>query len=132
MRYRVTNQTRNTLLGDRVARADTFLRRLRGLMGVSALPMGAGLHLDPCTSVHTFFMRIPIDVLFLDRQSKVVDLCYALPPWRMSRFYRSARSVLEVPAGVAQASGTEPGDVLLFGPAGSQMPSLRAIPPLVK
>lgn len=132
MRYRVTNQTRNTLLGDQVARADTFLSRFKGLMGVGALPMGEGLHIEPCTSVHTFFMKISIDVLFLDQQTRVLDICHALPPWRMSRLYLSARSVLELPAGTARASRTEPGDVLGFVDCDGQMPPLRASAPLVK
>jgi hypothetical protein len=114
MRYRVTNLTRNTLLADRVARADGFLGRLKGLMGVEDLPMGEGLHIEPCTSIHTFFMKIPIDALFLDEGLTVVDVCHAMPAWRMSRVYLRARSVLELPAGTAQASGTERGDVLAF------------------
>lgn len=114
MRYRVTNLTRNTLLADRAARAETFMSRFKGLMGVTELPLGDGLHIEPCTSIHTFFMRIPIDALFLDKELKVVDICHAMPAWRMSRVYFGARSVLELPAGTAAASGTEPGDVLSF------------------
>lgn len=116
MRYRVTNLTRNTLLADRAARADTFLSRFKGLMGVTELPLGDGLQIEPCTSIHTFFMRIPIDALFLDKELKVVDICHAMPPWKVSRVYFGARSVLELPAGTAAASGTQAGDVLSFAP----------------
>ena len=116
MRYRVTNQTRNTLLGDKVALADGFFTRFKGLMGVTQLPVGEGLHIVPCTSIHTFFMRIPIDVLFLDKELNVVDLRAAMPAWRMSRYYPSARSVLELPAGTAEAAQTRPGDRLVFAP----------------
>ncbi|MEW5738626.1 MAG: DUF192 domain-containing protein [Myxococcota bacterium] len=116
MRYRVTNLTRNTLLADRAARADSFLSRFKGLMGVAALPLGEGLQIEPCTSIHTFFMRIPIDALFLDKDLTVVDICHALPPWRVSRVYFGARSVLELPAGTAAASQTQPGDRLAMTP----------------
>jgi uncharacterized membrane protein (UPF0127 family) len=116
MRYRVTNLTRNTLLADRAARADTFVSRFRGLMGRPELPLGDGLQIDPCTSIHTFFMKIPIDALFLDRSLQVVDVCHAMPPWRMSRVYFGAQSVLELPAGTAAASGTQVGDRLAFEP----------------
>ena len=126
MRYRVTNLTRNTLLADRAARADTFGSRLRGLMGVSALALGDGLHIAPCTGIHTFFMRIPIDAIFLDAGLVVVDICQALAPWRMSRVYLGARSVLELPAGTSRASGTAPGDQLAFEVASSEKPPLRA------
>ncbi|MCC6337445.1 MAG: DUF192 domain-containing protein [Myxococcales bacterium] len=126
MRYRVINQTRNTLLADQAARADSFLSRFKGLMGVPELPMGHGLQIEPCNSIHTFFMRIPIDALFLDQQLQVVDICHALPPWRVSRVYFGARSVLELPAGTAAASQTQPGDRLSFAPveaAGAPKPS---------
>ncbi len=116
MRYRVMNVTRNSLLGDDVRSAATFRARFKGLMGVTGLPMGQGLHLEPCTSVHTFFMKIAIDVLFLDAQRRVIDVSHALQPWRLSRVYFGARSVLELPVGVAVGSQTEPGDQLEFTP----------------
>jgi uncharacterized protein len=112
MRYRVTNLTRNTLLASQAAKAETFVSRFKGLMGVPELPLGEGLQIEPCTSVHTFFMKIPIDVLFLDASLQVVDICHAMPAWRVSKVYFGARSVLELPAGTAQASGTVAGDRL--------------------
>lgn len=114
MRYRVRNLTRNTLLADQAARAVTFTERFQGLMGVTELPLGQGLHIAPCTSIHTFFMKIPIDALFLDASQQVIDVCHALTPWRMSRVYFGAKSVLELPAGTAAASKTEAGDRLVF------------------
>lgn len=116
MRYRVTNLTRNTLLADKADKADSFAKRFKGLMGVSELPVGNGLHIAPCNSIHTFFMKIPIDVLFLDASQQVVDICHAIAPWRVSRVYFEAKSVLELPAGTAAASKTEAGDRLEFAP----------------
>lgn len=116
MRYRVTNLTRNTLLADRAEKADTFLKRFKGLMGVRELPLGEGLHIAPCNSIHTFFMKIPIDVLYLDASQQVVDINHAIAPWRVSRIYFDAKSVLELPAGTAAAAQTQPGDRLEFSP----------------
>jgi uncharacterized protein len=116
LRFQVNNSTRHTLLADDAREAGTFLERFKGLMGVTELPMGQGLHLRPCTSIHTFFMKIAIDALFLDEALGVVDVYHALKPWRMSRFYPSARSVLELPAGTALSSGTQAGDRLVFAP----------------
>jgi uncharacterized membrane protein (UPF0127 family) len=116
MRYRVRNLTRNTPLADQAARADSFGQRFKGLMGVAELPLGHGLHIEPCNSIHTFFMKIPIDAVFLDAAQQVVEICHALPPWRMSKFYFGAKSVLELPAGTAAASQTQPGDQLIFEP----------------
>ncbi len=110
MRYRVTNLTTRTLLADRArSRPELLLHRFMGLMGRSELPFGAGLHIVPCNSIHTFFMRIPIDVVFLDRELEVVEVLPAMPPWRMSRVYFGAHSVLELPAGTSLASGTAEG-----------------------
>lgn len=114
MRYRVMNLTRNTPLADQASRADSFFERFKGLMGVTELPEGHGLHIWPCNSIHTFFMKIPIDALFLDEGGQVVDICHAMPPWRLSRVYLKAQSVLELPAGTAKASQTKPGDRLSF------------------
>src|SRR5690349_8028497 len=114
MRYRVMNLTRNTPLADQASRADTFMQRFKGLMGVTKLPLGQALHIAPCNSIHTFFMKIPIDAVFLDASLQVVEICHAMPPWRMSKVYFGAKSVLELPAGTAHASQTKAGDRLSF------------------
>lgn len=112
MSFRVTNRTKQRVLGDKVREARGFADRFVGLMGRKDLSMGEGLHLVPCSSIHTFFMRIPIDVLFLDVEGKVVRAIQALPPWRATPVCFRARTVLELPAGVLSASGTEEGDVV--------------------
>ncbi len=117
MLFRVTNVTRNQVLADRAERATSFARRFVGLMGRRDLPLGDGLHIVPCNSIHTFFMRIPIDVLFLDADDTVLRATTAMVPWRASTILWKCRSVLELPAGVLQGSGTEPGDQLSFAPS---------------
>lgn len=112
--FRVTNRSRQRVLGDKVREATGFADRFVGLMGRKDLPMGHGLHIVPCNSIHTFFMRIPIDVVFLDADRKVVRAVSALPPWRATSIYFRAKTVLELPAGVLSASGTEEGDQLEF------------------
>ncbi len=116
MHLRVTNVTRGKILADRAGEARTFRARLVGLMGRKELRMGGGLHIVPCNSIHMFFMRFPIDALFLDRDGTVVRLFPALAPWRVTSLYPQAHSVLELPAGVAAASGTQEGDRLSFQP----------------
>ena len=110
----VRNVTRDKVLATRAAEAKGFGQRFLGLMGQSDLPIGHGLHIVPCNSIHTFFMRIPIDALFLSDKGTVVKVMGALPPWRMTSVYFAAHSVLELPAGVAAASGTAEGDQLEF------------------
>ena len=81
--------------------ADTPWARLRGLMGRRELAPGQGLLLRPSGSVHTCFMRFPIDVVFLDRELVVLDVAAAVRPWR-ARGSRGARAVLELAAGEAE------------------------------
>ena len=116
MPLRAINQTRGKLLASEVDVAKRAFARLKGLLGRRELPMGQGLLIDPCNSIHTFFMAFPIDALFLDPTGKVVKVAAAIPPWRATRVYFDARSVLELPAGVAFASGTQAGDQLIFEP----------------
>ena len=72
--------TKDKLLADQALEASSFATRFMGLMGKKELPFGSGLHIVPCNSIHTFFMRIAIDALFLDRERKVVKVYGALPP----------------------------------------------------
>ncbi len=74
--------------------------------------LGAGLHITPCRSVHTYFMNYAIDVLFVNERLEVVGTIESMPPRRVSRIYRSAMSVIELPAGTVQQSRTEIGQTL--------------------
>jgi uncharacterized membrane protein (UPF0127 family) len=110
----VKNQTRDKILASHAEKATTFASRFMGLMGRKELPFGEALHIAPCNSIHTFFMKIAIDAVFLDKQLKVVKVCGAMVPWRISSVYFDAHSVLELPAGTTSASGTLEGDQLVF------------------
>ena len=93
---------------ERCLLAETPLARLRGLLGRSDLPAGEGLLLRPAGSIHTAFMRFPIDAVFLDRVDRVLKVARELPPWRMAGC-RGARAVLELPAGEAAKQGLRAG-----------------------
>jgi len=93
-------------------KAESFLARLVGLMGRSGLEEGEGLLLAPCASVQTLFMRFPIDVIFMDRDARVVRVAPALRPFRLALGGRGARETLEVAAGTAARSDTTVGDRL--------------------
>ena len=114
MVYRAINQTRNHELAAQASRAESFIDRLVGLLGRRGLDPGEALHITPCNSIHTFFMRFPIDVLFLEADGTVVKLFSNLKPWRATSLYPKAQSVLELPAGTLKARPTEVGDVVLF------------------
>jgi len=94
--------------------ADRPLPRLRGLLGRRGLGPGEGMLIRPAPSVHTFFMRFPIDVVFLDRSLTVVKVVHGLRAWRAAGG-RRAVAALELPAGTAVAAGIQAGDVLVLG-----------------
>lgn len=109
---RVANATRNTLLGERIGVADTSWSRMRGLLGRAALDSGGGLLIIPSQAVHTIAMRFPIDVLFVDRDCRVIHVNPALAPYRITGLHWRAQWVLELPAGVISRTSTSIGDEL--------------------
>jgi len=114
---RVRNLTRGSGVAGRVRRADRAWSRMVGLLGRRSLAGDEGLLLTPCTSIHTFFMLFPIDILYLDREQVVVKAVRALRPFRFSACLRCGRSTLELPAGAIEASGTQVGDRLALAPS---------------
>lgn len=110
---RIWNRTRNLLLAGDVAVANTSATRRAGLLGRTGLTAGEGLWITPCEAVHTIGMKFPIDVVFLNKRKEVVKVRAGLGPWRISGSLR-AHSVLELPAGTAAGTATQPGDQLEF------------------
>ena len=94
---------------ERCVDANKMLARMRGLLGRRALPAGEGLLIRPAPSVHTFFMRFPIDVVFLSRSGEVMKVSADVGPWR-ARSCRGAYAVLELAAGEAERRGITSGD----------------------
>jgi uncharacterized membrane protein (UPF0127 family) len=87
--------------------------RLKGLLGRRELPVGEGLLIRPTWSVHMFFMRFPIDAVFLDGENVVLRIADRLRPWRTAS-RRGAKAVLELPAGEADRRQLAVGDRLVF------------------
>ena len=98
------NTSNQKILARKVRVASSLIQRAIGLLGTSTLPDDEGIWLKPCKSVHTFFMRYPIDVLFLDPEGTIVHQ-ESLVPWRISRWVSRAAGVLEVAAGTAGSVG---------------------------
>jgi uncharacterized protein len=91
-----------------ITHASTFLQRLKGLLGTQRLAFNQGLYIARCNSVHTFFMRYAIDVVFVDAHHRVRKVVPALKPWRAAACWR-ASAVLELAAGAAAMHGLRPG-----------------------
>ena len=106
----VNARTQETVVSD-LEVADTWSARFLGLMGRRGLPEGAALWLEPCSSIHMFFMRFAIDVIYLDRGGCVAKLVHGLEPWRLSAAL-GAHSVVELPAGALANIDIQQGDKL--------------------
>lgn len=111
---RVINLTKNTVVAQNARIADNLFSRMRGLLGRKSLNPQEGLILRPCNSIHTFFMRFPIDVLFLDKNNRVIKAISSLKPFRLTYIYLNARLAVELPAGILQSTSTREGDIILI------------------
>lgn len=111
---RVRNQTRGTVVGDRVRIASSLRDRTVGLLGTDALPEGGGLWIQRSPSIHMFFMRYAIDAVFVSEAGRVTKIASNLKPWRVIWWAPGARDCLELPVGAVAASGTQVGDELLL------------------
>jgi len=103
---RILNHTQNTVLADQAVIADTFSSRLRGLLGRTHLPDSEALIITRCNSIHMFFMRFPIDVVFIDKNDLVVGLLEKFPPNAISPIFWRSSTAIELPAGKIAISKT--------------------------
>lgn len=135
MRLRANNgiemllrNSEGTIICARCSIASRPLRRMRGLLGRRELPAGEGVLLSPGSSVHTFFMRFPIDVVFLDEELVVVGIAPEVTPWR-TRGRRGARHILELHAGEAERAGLAVGTRLSLDAKASRSREVSSVGP---
>lgn len=110
--YQVVNKRNGNVVAGHVAKASTLWERTKGLLGRSSLEPDHGLWIDPCKSIHTFFMQFPIDVVFISHTGEIVGLYQSLLPFTASAVFWSATSVIELPVGTIQSSQCEIGHIL--------------------
>jgi len=112
MNIRIINLTKNQVLAEEVLLSTNFLKRLKGLLGYKSLEKNQAMILRPANSVHTFFMRFPIDVLFVDRNKIVVKIFRNMKPFKVTGVYLKSAFVIESSAGVIDSTQTAEGDCL--------------------
>jgi uncharacterized protein len=113
---KVVNLSNGAEIANEITKAHHFFSRLKGLMFSKSLPEGHGLHIQPCRSIHTFFMNYPIDVLYLNKDFEIVGLDENLQPAKMGQVYKNGYSVLELTSGTIQKSGTKVGNKIKILP----------------
>lgn len=109
----IKNVTKDTIVADHVWHAETFWQRLKGLLGTRSLEVGVGLVIKPCSSVHTFGMAYPIDVLFVDPNDRIVKIVANMPAGRVAMATGSSY-VIELAIGRAEQASCAVGDILKF------------------
>jgi uncharacterized membrane protein (UPF0127 family) len=114
--HRVTNRSRDTIVGHRIRVARSSVDRTVGLLRTPKLNAGEGLWIERSPSIHMFFMRFAIDAVFVAADGRVVKTVPNLKPWRVVWWARGARDCLELPVGTVAASQTEVGDRLELVP----------------
>ncbi len=112
--FAVRNVDRGTVLATRGTLASSFTSRFFGLMGRKRVDDGGGMLLTPSASIHSFFMRFRFDAVFIDKEDRVVKIVPSMRQWWVAFGGRGAKDVVELPAGVAEATHTEPGDLFAF------------------
>jgi uncharacterized membrane protein (UPF0127 family) len=114
--HRVTNRSRDTIVGHRIRVARSSVDRTVGLLRTPKLNAGEGLWIERSPSIHMFFMRYAIDAIFVTADGRVTKVVKNLKPWRVVWWARGARDCLELPVGTVAASQTEVGDRLELVP----------------
>jgi uncharacterized membrane protein (UPF0127 family) len=109
---RIENVTRSTTVGERVRVASSSLDRTVGLLRTREVQPGEGLWIERSPSIHMFFMRYPIDAVFVSKDHRVTKVVANLKPWRVVWWARGARDCLELRAGAAADAGIQVGDEL--------------------
>jgi len=113
---KIIDKTRNTVLAEDAKVAVSIVSRIKGLLGRKKLGSGEALIIKRCNAVHTFFMRFAIDILFLDKDNRLVKIIPSFKPFRLTAVYLKAVTTIELPAGASQAASVEEGDIIQFEP----------------
>lgn len=111
---KIINQTKGTNLAQKAGITDNFLTRLIGLLNRKSLNSGEGLYITPCNSIHSWFMRFSFDAIFIDEDMQVIHIINKMPAFKFSPIIKSAKGVIELPAGTIFETKTQLGDIIGF------------------
>ncbi|WP_245830970.1 DUF192 domain-containing protein [Sediminibacillus massiliensis] len=120
MRLKLINDLTKEVIAEDVKEAYRFWPRFKGLMLTKSMPDNAALHLAPCSSIHTFFMKYSIDILYLNKQNEVVGIEENLEPGKIGKRFPKVHSVIELPAGRAKSTSITVGHTVTIVDATKQ------------
>jgi hypothetical protein len=113
-RFSVRNTTRGTTLATNAQLASSYWSRFWGLMLKTRVPDGGGILLTKSSSIHSFFMLMRFDAVFLDDDGRVIKVVHRMRPWWVSFGGKGSKHTLELASGAVEPSGTVAGDQLVF------------------
>ena len=111
---KLINKVNGQIIAHEVIHANTFWKRLKGLMFTKHFSPGLAVHIQPCQSIHTFFMNYNIDVLYLDDDLSIVSLTENMKTWKFGKVVKSSTSVVELPEGTICKTNTKVGQFVEF------------------
>lgn len=109
---KIYNSTQNNLIASDIKMAENFFNRSIGLLSRKSLSQDEGLIIRPCCSIHTFFMRFDIDVLFVNKKNKIIALYKNVKPWKILPIHITSNYVIELPAGKILSKNINKGDII--------------------
>jgi hypothetical protein len=111
---RLINKTSNIIISENVMVANTYFKRLKGLMFTKELSNQSALHIIPCNEIHTFNMRYSIDVLYLDKNNNILAIEEEMKPGKIGKRVNNAQSVVELPSGKVKRVNVKTGQEVAF------------------
>lgn len=109
---RLVNLENAQIIAESIESANTFFKRLKGLMFRQELSPGSGIYLYPCNAIHTFFMKFPIDVLYIDKDWRIVGMEEHLQPGKVGKKFSAATSVIELESGSIRLNSIQRGQIV--------------------
>lgn len=113
---KIYNSTQNSIISENTKMADNFFSRSIGLLSRKTLPESESLVIKPCCSIHTFFMRFDIDVLFIGANGKIIELYENVKPWNVLPIHLNSKYVVELPTGCISDKNIQKGDEIILVP----------------
>lgn len=108
----MVNKKNDVVIANKVAVANTFVTRLRGLMFKKNFEENSAIMIFPCKIIHTFFMRFSIDVIFLSKDNMVLNIIENMTPGKISSLVKDSQTIVELPTGKVKESKLKQGDII--------------------
>lgn len=108
------NITKKNIIAENGNITSNFYDRFKGLLGKKEIKNDEALIIKPCNSIHMFFMKFSIDVIFIDKNDRVCEMIKNIKPWKVSKIIKEAKYVIELKSGKIEEHNIEIGDLISY------------------